>query len=69
MISESDIIFALVPYQHDIVFALFLFCLKSSHKNQLFEQKSVVLLQLQLSNFKSNLYILVQRDIIFHDIK
>ena len=57
-------------YQHDIIFALLLFCSESSHKNKLFEQKSVVLLHMRLPNFKGTLYdVLVKRDIMFCDIK
>ena len=35
MISKSDIIFALVQYQNDIIFALLLFCSETSDKKQL----------------------------------
>ena len=35
LISQSDIIFALVQYQHDVIFALLLFCSESSLKNYL----------------------------------
>ena len=35
MIAKSDIIFALVQYQHDIIFALLLFCSESSDKKKL----------------------------------
>ena len=43
---------ALVQYQQIIIFALLLFCCESRRK----KQKSVMLLHLRLSNFKSNLY-------------
>ena len=39
-------------------------------ETKLSEEKSVLLLHLRLSNFKNNLYyILVQYNVIFHDIK
>ena len=40
-ISKSDIIFALVQYQHDIIFALLLFCSEISDKKQLAYLQSV----------------------------
>ena len=40
-ISKSDIIFALVQYQHDIIFALLLFCSGTSDKKQLAYLQSV----------------------------
>ena len=40
-ISKSDIIFALVQYQHDIIFALLLFCSETSDEKQLAYLQSV----------------------------
>ena len=66
LISESDIIFALMRYQYDIIFALLLFCSESSRKIKLFEQ----MLHLRISKLMSNLYdVLFQRGVIFHDVK
>ena len=67
-ISKRDIIFALVQYQHEIIFALLLFCSETSDEKQLsdllsvFDAENTIFL-----NFRNNEYdVMIEREVIFH---
>ena len=67
MISKSDIIFALVQYQHDIIFALLLFCSETSDKNNYHISNQFLMWKIRFSNFQSNEYdVMIECDVIFH---
>ena len=51
MIPESDIMFALVQYQHDIIFALLLCCREISYETNNMNSLSVFMLKLVFSTF------------------
>ena len=66
MISKSDIIFARVQYQHDIIFALLLFCSETSDKNNYVKSNEFLEVKIRFSNFQNNKFdIMIERDVIF----
>ena len=72
MISNCDIFFALVQYQHDIIFALLLFCSETSEKKNQKKKPAILsnqflVLKIRFSNFQNNKYdVMIGRDVIFH---
>ena len=56
MISKSDIICALVQYQHDIIFALLLFCSETSDKNNCLIFNQFLMRKIRFSKFQNNEY-------------
>ena len=68
MIWNGDIIFALVQYQHDIIFALLLFCSETSDKKNNYRIADQFLMRkILFSNFQNNEYdVMIEPDVIFH---
>ena len=54
MISKGDISFALVQYQHDIIFALLLFCSETSDKNKYLISNQFYMRKIRFSNLQYN---------------
>ena len=68
MIAKSDIIFVVVQYQHDIIFALLLpFLQRTSDKNNYLISNQFLMRKIRFSNFQNNKYdVMIERDVIFH---
>ena len=67
MISKSDIIFAQVGYQHDIIFAMLIFCNKSSYKTNVYNILSLFYVKTRNFELQENTFdVLTRYDVIFH---
>ena len=67
MISTSDIILALVQYQHEFIFVLLLFCSETSDKNKYLISNQFLKMKMRFSNFQNNEYeVKSKRNVSFH---
>ena len=65
--KKGDIIFALVQYQHGIIFALSLFAVKLVIKDNCRICDLFLVQKMRFSNFQNNEYdVMIERDVIFH---
>ena len=70
MISKSDIIFALVQYQHDIILTLLLLCSETSDKNNCLISIQVLMRKIRFSKFQNNEYdVMIECEVTRRQVK